>query len=217
MIGCTINPDNGAAIHSFEELQQSAMMNTGVPMRFGVDRAGVDVAIDAAPQVTEVDQGALGKRKMGHLGLFASTDPKDVAFQRCSAPTCALWGAEQVWFIFHATNSYVVGLFAGRESADQVSGVIGAAQMAGEMAKVSLWELLSMAALFSVSIGYMNLLPVPLLDGGHLMYYALEALRGRPLSERIQEFGLKIGIALVALLVIFTTSHDIFRLVAGAH
>ena len=67
------------------------------------------------------------------------------------------------------------------------------------MAKISLWELFSLAALFSVSVGLMNLLPVPLLDGGHLMFYAVEALSGRPVSERVQQIGLRIGIALVAL------------------
>jgi regulator of sigma E protease len=85
------------------------------------------------------------------------------------------------------------------------------------MAKVSLWQLLSLAGLFSVSVGLMNLLPVPLLDGGHLLYFAFEALRGRPLSERMQQIGFRIGVAFVALLVIFTTSHDILRLVGGAN
>ncbi len=105
-------------------------------------------------------------------------------------------------------------MFAGRESTDQVSGLIGAAQMAGEMAKISLWELFSLAAWFSVSVGFMNLLPIPLLDGGHLVFYAFEAALGRPLSQRMQEIGLKIGIVLVAMLLVFTTSHDILRLVA---
>ena len=114
-------------------------------------------------------------------------------------------------FIVRATTAYIVGVFAGRESTDQVSGLIGAAQMAGEMAKISLWDLFSVAAWFSVSVGFMNLLPVPLLDGGHLVYYACEAALGRPLSRRIQEIGLRIGIALVAVLLVFTTSHDLLR------
>ena len=108
-------------------------------------------------------------------------------------------------------------MFAGRESTDQVSGLIGAAQMAGEMAKISLFELFSLAAVFSVSVGLMNLLPVPMLDGGHLVFYAIEAVRGRPLSERTQEIGLQIGIALVAMLVIFSTSLDLMRLVGSVN
>ncbi len=89
--------------------------------------------------------------------------------------------------------------------------------MAGEMAKISMWELFSLAAWFSVSVGFMNLLPIPLLDGGHLVFYACEAVLGRPLSERMQEIGLRIGIVLVALLVVFTTSHDILRLVSSGN
>ena len=116
---------------------------------------------------------------------------------------------EQVGFISHATVAYIGGLFAGRESVDQVSGPVAITQIAGEMAKISLWEVVNLAALFSVSVGLMNLLPVPLLDGGHLLFYLFEALRGRPVSERVQQFGMRVGIALVAALMIFTTSHDI--------
>ena len=142
---------------------------------------------------------------------------KDAKIERCGLLSCAAWGAGQEWFIVKATSAYIVGIFAGRESTDQVSGLIGAAQMAGEMAKISLWELFSLAAWFSVSVGLMNLLPIPLLDGGHLVFYACEAALGRPLSERMQEIGLRIGIALVALLVVFTTSHDILRLVSSGN
>jgi regulator of sigma E protease len=163
-----------------------------------------------------VDQGALGKRRVGHLGLGSSRDKSDVKFERCGFPTCAIWAGEQIAFITRATGAYVGGLFAGRESVDQMSGTIGIAQIAGEMAKVSLWELFNLAALFSVSVGLMNLLPIPLLDGGHLLFYALEGLRGRPLSERVQQFGIRIGIALVACLVVFTTSHDVLRLLGHA-
>lgn len=204
-------------INSFEALQESTLMSTGLPMNFVVERNGNDVSLTATPRVTVVDQGVFGKRRMGHLGLASSSNPKDVQIERCGPATCAVWGAGQEWFIIKATAAYIVGIFAGRESTDQVSGLIGAAQMAGEMAKISMWELFSLAAWFSVSIGFMNLLPIPLLDGGHLVFYACEAVLGRPLSERTQEIGLRIGIALVALLVVFTTSHDILRLVSNGN
>ena len=212
--GDVVKSINGNPIDSFEALQELTLMSTGLPMSFVVDRQGQDVDLTATPQITVVDQGVFGKRRMGHLGLASSADKNDAKIERCSLATCAAWGAAQEWFIVKATGTYIVGIFAGRESTDQMSGLIGAAQMAGEMAKISLWELFSLAAWFSVSVGLMNLLPIPLLDGGHLAFYAFEALRGRPLSERAQEIGLRIGIALVALLVVFTTSHDLFRLVS---
>jgi regulator of sigma E protease len=215
--GDLVKSINGNPIDSFEALQESTLMSTGLPMNFVVDRQGNTVELTATPQVTVVDQGVFGKRRMGHLGLASSADKNDAKVERCGLMSCAAWGAAQEWFIVKATGTYIVGIFAGRESTDQMSGLIGAAQMAGEMAKISLWELFSLAAWFSVSVGLMNLLPVPLLDGGHLAFYAFEALRGRPLSERAQEIGLRIGIALVALLVVFTTSHDLFRLVSGGN
>jgi regulator of sigma E protease len=215
--GDLVKTINGNPIDSFEALQESTLMSTGLPMNFVVDRQGQAVDVAATPKVTVVDQGVFGKRRMGHLGLASSADKNDAKVERCGLPTCAAWGAAQEWFIVKATGAYVVGIFAGRESTDQMSGLIGAAQMAGEMAKISLWELFSLAAWFSVSVGLMNLLPIPLLDGGHLAFYAFEGLRGRPLSERAQEIGLRIGIALVALLVVFTTSHDLFRLVSSGN
>ncbi len=215
--GDVVKSINGAPIDSFEALQESTLMSTGLPMSFIVDRQGRDVDLTATPKVTVVDQGVFGKRRMGHLGLASSGDRNDAKIERCGLLACAAWGAGQEWFIVKATGTYIAGIFAGRESTDQMSGLIGAAQMAGEMAKISFWELFSLAAWFSVSVGLMNLLPVPLLDGGHLAFYAFEGLRGRPLSERAQEIGLRIGIALVALLVVFTTSHDILRLVTNGN
>jgi regulator of sigma E protease len=208
---------NGQPVSTFQDLQQATMLSTGLPMSFVVERSGAEKALTATPQIAVVDQGPLGKRRMGHLGLISSRDPADVKFEHCAAPTCAVWGAQQIWFIVRATGAYAGGLFAGRESADSLSGPIGVSQIAGEMAKVSLWQLFSLAALFSVSVGLMNLLPIPPLDGGHLLSYAFEAARGRPLSERVQQIGLRVGIAFVALLVIFTTSHDILRLVGGGN
>ena len=215
--GDLIKSINGNPIDSFEALQEFTLMSTGLPMDFVVERQGHDIHLTATPRVTVVDQGVFGKRRMGHLGLASSSDRSDAKVERCGPLTCAVWGGAQEWFIVKATASYVVGIFAGRESTDQMSGLIGAAQMAGEMAKISFWELFSLAAWFSVSVGLMNLLPIPLLDGGHLAFYAFEAVKGRPLSERAQEIGLRIGIALVALLVVFTTSHDILRLVTNGN
>jgi len=211
--GDVIKSINGNPIDSFEALQESTLMSTGLPMNFVVERQGKDLDLAATPQIKVVDQGVFGKRRMGRLGLASSPDRNDAKVERCGLLTCAAWGAGQEWFIVKATGTYIVGIFAGRESTDQMSGLIGAAQMAGEMAKISLWEVFSIAAWFSVSVGLMNLLPIPLLDGGHLAFYACEALRGRPLSERAQEIGLRIGIALVGLLMVFTTSNDIQRII----
>jgi regulator of sigma E protease len=213
--GDLIKSANGHEIDSFEDLHQAITTSTGLPIAFGFERAGQPLMITATPTIANVDLGAFGKRRMGRLGIKASQDPADRRLETCGLPVCAVWAVKDTWSIIDTTGAYVVGLFAGRESTDQVSGMLGVAQVAGTLAKISLLALISLTAVFSVSVGLMNLLPVPLLDGGHLLFYAIEAVRGRPLSERTQEIGLRIGIALVAMLVIFSTSQDVLRLVTG--
>ncbi len=183
-VGDLVKAVNGRPIATFEDLQQATLLSTGLPMSFVVERAGDEARLTATPEIAVVDQGPLGKRRIGHLGLASTRDPADVRIRALRPADSASSGArEQVGFIVEATGAYVGGLFAGRETADNMSGPIGVGQIAGEMAKVSLWQLLSLAGLFSVSVGLMNLLPVPLLDGGHLLYFAFEAA-ARPPFER---------------------------------
>jgi regulator of sigma E protease len=211
-VGDLVTAIDGRPIRSFQELQEAVVLKTGLDMAFDVDRAGEKLTLDAAPRVMLVDQGALGKRRIGHLGLGSSRNAKDITYERCNPAQCVVWAGDQVGFITHATLAYIGGLFAGRESVDQMSGMVGMTQITGAVAKISGWELFNLAALFSVSVGLMNLFPVPLLDGGHLLFYLIEAVSGRPVSERIQQFGMRVGIALVASLMLFTTAHDILRL-----
>ena len=211
-VGDLVTAIDGQKITTFQQVQQTVVLNTGLDMNFGVERNGQTLTLTAAPQVMLVDQGVLGKRRIGHLGLGSTRDPADVTYERCGITQCVSWAGGQVAFITRATLAYISGLFAGRESVDQMSGMVGMTQITGAIAQVSFWELINLAALFSVSVGLMNLFPVPLLDGGHLMFYLIEAITRRPVSERIQQFGMRVGIALVGSLMVFTTAHDILRL-----
>ena len=106
-------------------------------------------------------------------------------------------------------------MFAGRECADQLGGPIRIAQISGQVATLGFVPVLHLAAMLSVSIGLLNLFPVPLLDGGHLLFYAIEAVRGRPLSMRAQEIGFRIGFAIVVMLMIFAVFNDTIQLAAS--
>ena len=121
-------------------------------------------------------------------------------------------GVGETWFVIERTLGYIGGIIAGRESADQLGGPIRIAQVSGQVATVSFAALLHLTAVLSVSIGLLNLFPVPLLDGGHLLFYAIEAVRGRPLSEKAQEYGFRVGLALVLMLMIVATWNDIMHL-----
>ena len=149
------------------------------------------------------------------LGVAASTDPADVRTERMGLGAAVSEAAGDTWFVIDRTASYVGGLLAGREKPDQLSGPIGVAGVAGQVARVGIGPLFNLIAILSISIGLINLVPVPLLDGGHLLYFAFEALRGRPMSLGAQEFGFKVGLALVAMLMIFATYNDIAHITRG--
>jgi len=112
--------------------------------------------------------------------------------------------------IVEGTLTYIGRIFVGRESADQLSGPLGIAKISGDIAeRGGGLSLLNLAAILSVSIGLLNLFPIPMLDGGHLMFYAYEAVRGRPLDARAQDISFRFGFALVILLFLFVTFNDI--------
>jgi regulator of sigma E protease len=152
--------------------------------------------------------------RVGMLGIQRSTTPEDVVTERYGPVEALKLGVAETWFVLERTINYVVGIVTGREAADQLGGPIRIAQVSGQVATVSFAALLHLTAVLSVSIGLLNLFPVPLLDGGHLVFYAIEAIRGRPLSERAQEFGFRVGLALVLMLMLFATWNDILHLTA---
>jgi regulator of sigma E protease len=126
------------------------------------------------------------------------------------------WGADLGWptyFVVEGTLTSIGRMFTGREPADQVGGPIRIAEESCKVATLGMAALLTLTALLSISIGLLNLFPIPLLDGGHLLFYSIEKLRGRPLSDRAQEFGFRIGLAVVLMLMIFATYNDISRYV----
>ena len=148
-------------------------------------------------------------------GITRKTAAGDVTTERVD-PATALWlGVKETWFVVDRTLAYIGGVFTGREAADQVGGPLRIAQISGQVATIGLAALVHLAAVLSISIGLLNLFPVPLLDGGHLLFYAVEAVRGRPLSERAQEMGFRIGLGLVLMLMVFATYNDILHLAAS--
>ncbi|MBO6686331.1 MAG: site-2 protease family protein, partial [Parvibaculum sp.] len=181
----------------------------GSTMTFLVERGGREVSLIAAPEVQQITDRFGNVHRVPQLGIQQGGGSEIIR----SDPLSAVWlGVKETAFIVERTFDYLGGIITGRESADQLRGVIGIAQTSGQVATFGFVALLTMTALLSVSIGLLNLFPVPLLDGGHLLYYAVEAVRGRPLGEQAQEFGFRIGLALVMTLMIFATWNDLARL-----
>ena len=203
---------DGQKIDSFSDMQRIVSDSAGDRLDIKVERSGKEVDLKATPELREEKDIFGNVHRIGLLGIKRSPAPGDVKYQPVSPPRAVLLGAQETWFVVDKTLNYIGKVIIGRESANQLGGPIRIAQMSGQVASVSLVALIHMAAVLSVSIGLLNLFPIPLLDGGHLLFYAIEALRGRPLSERAQEVGFRIGFAIVLMLMIFATFNDIVHL-----
>ena len=211
-VGDIVTAIDGSKIDSFNDMQRIVGTHAGDTMTFTVKRGEGTVTLTGTPQMREVKDGFGNVQRLGVLGITHQNAPGDVNTERVD-PATAFWlGIKETWFVIDRTLSYVGGIFTGREAADQIGGPLRIAQISGQVATLGLIPLIQLAAVLSISIGLLNLFPVPLLDGGHLLFYAVEAVRGRPLSERAQEMGFRIGLALVLMLMMFATYHDILRL-----
>jgi regulator of sigma E protease len=203
---------NGTPIESFADMQRWVSASPGESLTLVVDRGGQQVPLQAVPDLKE-QSTPFGKQRIGLLGLQASRDPADIRRVTYGPYGALKAGVGETWYVIERTFNYIGKLVTGRESTDQLSGPIRIAQVSGQVANIGgVGGLIGLVAVLSVSIGLINLFPVPLLDGGHLLFYGIEAARGRPLSERAQEIGFRIGFALVVMLMLFATWNDIVHL-----
>lgn len=204
----------GRRIVGFNDLQRIVSSSAEDRLSVVVERDGRLLELEAVPERVQTET-AFGLQRIGMLGIQASRTEEQIR-QITYGPIEALReGVYESFFVVERTFNYLGKLVTGREYADQLSGPIRIAKVSGEVAAFGFVALLSLTAVLSVSIGLINLFPVPMLDGGHLMFYAVEAVRGKPLSENAQEIGFRIGFALVIMLMLFATWNDIVHLTAS--
>jgi regulator of sigma E protease len=214
-VGDIVTAIDGKTIGSFSDMQRIVGVRAGDTLNFTIKRGDSTLDLKGTPELREVKDSFGNAHRLGVLGITRATAPGDVVTERVD-PATALWlGVKETWFVVDRTLAYIGGVFTGREAADQVGGPLRIAQISGQVVTIGLTALIHLAAVLSISIGLLNLFPVPLLDGGHLLFYAVEAVRGRPLSERAQEMGFRIGLGLVLMLMVFATYNDILHLAAS--
>jgi len=212
--GDLITAIDGEPIGDFNAMYRTVTGAAGTSLAFTVERDERNVTINATPATIE-ERTPFGRHRIGRLGIRSPNGSEAKLVHYDLADSLKL-GVHETYFVVERTFSYLGKLITGRESADQLSGPIGIARVSGEVAKTGgVGGLVGLIALLSVSIGLLNLFPVPLLDGGHLLFYAFEVVRGRPLSERAQEVGFRIGLALVLMLMLFAAWNDILNLGAS--
>ncbi|UYQ70615.1 RIP metalloprotease RseP [Pelagibacterium flavum] len=200
---------DGYDIRGFEDVQRivSTAPERTVPMV--IERDGEQVSLSLIPR-SETTTTRFGRElKVGRMGVTRDVGEGDIVLYRPGPLEAVGMTFEEISFIIDRTLNFLGDIFIGRADLDQVAGPVGMAQVSGEVATLGLLALVNLTALLSLNIGIINLFPVPMLDGGHLMYYLYEAVRGRPLSQRVQEIGYRIGFALVCTLMVFTLINDL--------
>ena len=201
---------DGQKIEAFADMQRIVSASADSVLNFEVDRGGVILNIKATPERREISDRFGNKLKVGVIGIKRNATQQEWQFKQYGPLEAVGLAVKESYYIVSRTLGYLYDVATRRESGDQLGGPLRIADISGQVASLGFMALINLTAVLSVSIGLINLFPIPLLDGGHLMFYAIEAIRGRPLSERAQEVGFRIGLGIVLLLLVYTTYQDRF-------
>jgi regulator of sigma E protease len=201
---------DGVPIQTFDDVRRYVSVRPEMPIVVTIRRDGTDRDLRMVPQRTELTDQFGNKMEVGVIGIVTTEAAGNFRVVNYTPLEAIGQGVIQSWHIVTGTFDYLSNVVTGRMKADQIGGPIRVAEASGQMASLGVAALLQLAAVLSVSIGLLNLMPVPVLDGGHLMFYAIEALRGRPVGPRAQEIAFRIGMGLILMLTVFATWNDTF-------
>lgn len=193
------------SIARFEDLQRVVRIRPQQPMVAQVERGGQIISLNVTPDRRVIEDRFGGSHQIGVLGVSGGMNEI-----RRHDPFTATWrGMVETVRLSEATLTAVWQMIAGTRAADEIGGPLRIAQLSGRVASDGLVQLIGFIALLSINLALINLFPVPILDGGHLLFYAFEALFGRPLSPRAQEYGFRLGLMLIVVLFVFATWNDL--------
>jgi regulator of sigma E protease len=200
---------NGKDISDFNQLQEIVGESNGQKLDVTVLRDGRKIPLTVTPKMTTPGKKASDPSRRPLIGVLSTGRPVYLTLEHVGLIESVGLGAERTWGIITATLSYVGDIFTARQSAEQIGGVVRIADAAGKFAAIGFSYLVQFTAFISVSIGLINLFPIPILDGGHLVFYAIEAVTGRPVKEEIQEFSFRVGLALILMLMMLGFYNDL--------
>ncbi len=207
---------NGHRIERFQDMAQYIAVNLNKEMEVTLARsAGKDkwndkpVTLHVTPALIEETDRFGFKNQRGRLGIVG---PTKVAMKKHTFGSAFMAANKDVWDMTAGTLKSLGQMIAGTRSADELGGILRIGAYAGDFAKQGLISLISFAALLSVNLGLINILPIPMLDGGHLAFYAMERVKGKPVSERVQEYALRVGLTFLLGIMLFATWNDLVQL-----
>ena len=207
--GDVITHINGEKTPFFNDILRIVSMSAHDTLDLTVRRQNEQIKLTVTPKVASVDNGFGKQITVGRIGVMSSKDKSTWITRTYTFPEAVISAVNQTKFIITATLGYIGKIFTGKESTDKLNGPIGIGKVVNQFSEMGIISTLYIAGLLSVSIGLFNLFPIPLLDGGHLMFYAIEAIRGRPASEKFMEYSFRAGLALLLGLMLLATKNDI--------
>jgi regulator of sigma E protease len=193
---------------SFEQLQGIVRGQPDVPLTFTIERDGQTMDVVVTPRQTTIEDRFGQVHRIGLIGISRS----GVEFRRSNPLLALVEGGVETYRLITGTLHALGQIVVGSRTAEELGGPLRIAQMSGEIAKDGMVPVIWFTAVLSINLGLINLFPIPLLDGGHLVLYGIEALRGRPLTERSQEVAFRFGLIVVLSLMVFATWNDLVQL-----
>lgn len=198
---------NEDVVTSFNDIPYLVSTNLGTPVTLLVKRDNAEQEITLTPKEVESDDGLGNKVKHPVIGIKS----QDIKYQDVGLANAVGESTRRTYLICASTMKVLGQMITGQRSAAALKGPVGIAQLSGQATGKDFHTVLWLIALLSANLGLVNLFPIPLLDGGHLAYYVAEALRGRPLAQKVQEYGFKLGFVMLTMLMAFTLINDIAK------
>jgi regulator of sigma E protease len=199
---------DGENVSRFEDIKRMVSMSTGLPMPFIVEHNGTTQTINVTPEMVVQTNHFGGSSRLGKIGIVSDK----LEYKKWPPLKAVKQATIETWTLTTDTLKAIGQMIVGTRGSEEIGGPLRIAEMSGHVAEDGVWALIWFMAVISVNLGMINLFPVPLLDGGHLLFYSFEKLFGHPLSERVQEFGMRVGLTLVASLMLFATWNDLVHL-----
>lgn len=204
---------DGDKVATFDDVRRYVSVRPETRIVVTVQRDGKDIDLPMVPKRTDMTDQFGNKIEIGLIGIVTNDALGHFRVEHFTPLQAIGEGVSETSNIITGTFHYIGNLVTGRMKADQLGGPVRVAQASGQMASLGFSAVIQLAAVLSVSIGLLNLMPVPVLDGGHLVFYAIEAVRGRPIGAGAQEIAFRIGLAMVLSLMVFATFNDISNLI----
>jgi len=200
---------DGNEVKSIMEVSKYIMMSTDEFINFTVNRYDQDLTFRVKPNIVEGEDNLGNKISKRMVGIKLGAYNNEVNHVKLGPTKALFYAVNEVYYVSTSSLKYIGSMIAGNGDTSQLGGPIRIAKISGQVAEFGILPFISLMAYISISLGLINLFPIPMLDGGHLMFYGIEKVLGRPLSQKTQEGFFRIGMFLLLSLMFFTTFNDL--------